>query len=74
MSTYTQILYQIGFSTKNREHTLLKENQSELFKYITGILKNNKYYLYQIGGVANHLHIISHIHPSVAFSDLIKDI
>jgi len=29
MSTYTQILYQITFSTKNREHTLLAENRKE---------------------------------------------
>ena len=44
MSTYTQILYQIVYSTKNREHTLDKENRKELFKYIWGILKNKKCY------------------------------
>jgi putative transposase len=74
MSTYTQILYQIVFSTKNREQTLEAENRKELFKYIFGILKNNKCHLYQIGGVNDHLHIITHLHPSVALSDLIKDI
>ena len=74
MSTYTQILYQIVFSTKNREQTLEAENRKELFKYIFGILKNNKCHLYPIGGVNDHLHIITHLHPSVALSDLIKDI
>src|SRR3954451_24408261 len=74
MSTYTQILYQIVFSTKNREQTLEAENRKELFKYIFAILKNNKCHLYQVGGVNDHLHIITHLHPSVALSDLIKDI
>jgi len=74
MSTYTQILYQIVFSTKHREHTLEDENRKELFKYIWGILKNKKCHLYQIGGVVDHLHIVTHLHPSIALSDLIKDI
>ena len=74
MSTYTQILYQIVFSTKYREETLDAENRNELFKYISGILENNNCHLYQIGGVADHLHIVTHLHPTVALSDLIKDI
>ena len=74
MSTYTQILYQIVFSTKNREHTLDNQNRKELFKYIWGILKNKKCHLYQIGGVTDHLHIVTHLHPTIALSDLIKDI
>jgi putative transposase len=74
MSTYTQILYQIVFSTKNRKRTLKSENRKELFKYIWGILKNQKCHLYQIGGVEDHLHIITQLHPSVALAELIKDI
>jgi len=74
MSTYTQILYQIVFSTKKRERVLEKENRPQLFKYIAGILKNNKCHLYQLNGVEDHLHIITHLHPSVALADLVKDI
>lgn len=74
MGTYTQIIYQLVFSTKNRAHTLTDEKRNELFSYISGILKNKKCHLYQIGGVTDHIHIITHIHPSVALSDLIKDI
>ncbi len=74
MSTYTQILYQIVFSTKNRERTLSAYNRVELFKYISGILANKKCHLYQINGVEDHIHIITHIHPLIALSDLVKDI
>ncbi len=55
MSTYTQIFYQIVFSTKNRAHTLKSKNRQELFKYISGILKNKNCHLYQIGGVTDHI-------------------
>ena len=74
MSTYTQIFYQIVFCTKNREQTLTKPNREELFKYISGILKNKNCHLYRINGVNDHLHIITHIHPSLSLSSLIKDI
>lgn len=74
MSTYTQILYQIVFSTKNREHTLVKEKQKELYQYIWGILKNKSCHLYQIGGITDHIHILTHLHPNIAQSSLIKDL
>jgi len=74
MSTYTQILYQIVFSTKNRERVLEKENRSALLKYIWGILNKNNCHLYRINGVEDHLHLITHIHPSVALADLVKNI
>jgi REP element-mobilizing transposase RayT len=74
MSTYTQILYHIIFSTKYRKPTLIKENRVELFKYIWGILNNKKCHLYRVNGIEDHLHILTHIHPTIALSDLVKDI
>ncbi len=74
MSTYTQILYQIVFSTKQREQVLENENRPTLFKYIWGILNKNKCHLYRINGVEDHLHILTHLHPSIALADLVKNI
>lgn len=74
MSTYTQILYQIVFSTKHRERTMTKKDRPELFQYISGVLKNKDCHLYRINGVEDHLHIVTHLHPSVALADLVKDI
>jgi REP element-mobilizing transposase RayT len=74
MSTYTQVLYQIVFSTKKRDPVLEKENRPELFKYIWGILNKSKCHLYRINGVEDHLHIVTHLHPSVALADLVKNI
>ncbi|MCD4731106.1 MAG: IS200/IS605 family transposase [Bacteroidales bacterium] len=74
MSTYTQILYQIVFGTKNNERTMIDSGQESLYKYIPGILKNKKCHLYRINGVEDHIHIVTHIHPTVALAYLIKDI
>jgi len=74
MSTYTQILYQVVFATKNHERSLTASNRPELFKYISGILNNKKCHLYRINGVEDHIHIITHLHPSVSLASLVKDI
>ena len=74
MSSYTQILYHIVFATKNRRRVLDKPRREDLFRYIWGIVKNHNCHLYRIGGVEEHVHILSSLHPVVALSDFIKDI
>jgi putative transposase len=74
MNTYTQILYQIVFAPKNREHVLVRNNRHELYKYIAGILNNKRCHLYRIGGISDHIHIVTHLHPTIALATLVKDI
>jgi len=47
MGTYTQILYQIVFSTKDRKNTLYKKNRDKLIDLFIehGIDFNEKYLL-----------------------------
>jgi REP element-mobilizing transposase RayT len=73
MATYTQILYQIVYSTKDRKPLLKEKKQAMLFKYLWGILNNKKCHVYRINGVKDHIHIVTHLHPTVALSSLIKD-
>ncbi len=74
MATFTQILYQIVFSTKNAENTMRLSDTEKLYRYIWGVLKNKKCILYRLNGTENHLHIITHVHPSISVSSLVKDI
>jgi putative transposase len=74
MGTYTQILFHIVFSTKNRDCVLIKDYRERLYRFIWGVIKNNKSVLYQINGVEDHLHIATHLHPTKNLADLIKDI
>ena len=74
MSTYAQIFYHIVFSTKNRERVLGKPRRDDLYRFIWGVLQKRRCHLYRIGGVEDHVHIFTSLHPTVALSDLIKEI
>ena len=74
MSTYTQILYHLVFATKHRERVLDKHRRDDLYRFIWGILQRRKCHLYRIGGVEDHVHILTTLHPTVALSDVVKEI
>jgi len=74
MSTYSQILYQIVFTTRNRKNSLTQPNRDKLCRIIWAILEKKKCHPYAINGTSNHLHIATHINPSIALSNLVKDI
>jgi REP element-mobilizing transposase RayT len=71
---HTQILYQLVFSTKNREAVLTEKNRDQLFAYIAGILMTKKCFCYQVGGVEDHVHMVFSLHPTVALSELVMHI
>src|SRR5690349_25176721 len=74
MSTFTQLLYHIVFSTKNREMTLSASERQRVFQYMWQVIEKKQSHPYYINGVEDHLHIATHIHPTVAVAPLIKDI
>ena len=74
MSTYTKILYQVVFGSKNRIPFISKPNRDILFNYIAGILWNKKCHTHIVGGHKNHIHIIFNLHPTITLSSLVKDI
>jgi REP element-mobilizing transposase RayT len=74
MSTYTQFLYQLVFGSKDHLPFISPKNQDILFGYIAGVLKKKSCHSYIVGGAMNHIHIITHIHPTICPAYLIKDI
>jgi putative transposase len=74
MSTYTQILYHIVFATKNRQRVLDQFRRQDLFRYMWGIVKDKNCHLYRIGGVEDHIHILTSLHSSIALAELVKDL
>jgi putative transposase len=74
MSTYTQIIYHVVFSTKNRKPVLNEENREDLYRYIWGIVRNKQCHLYRVNGVADHIHILSSLHPTICLADFVKEI
>jgi len=53
---------------------LSPNGRAELFKYIWGTIEKYRSHPYWINGVEDHLHIATHIHPSITLADLVKGI
>jgi putative transposase len=74
MSTYRQIIYQIVFGTKHRRPTISEESCEQLYRYIWGIVDKHNCKLFRINGVADHIHILSDLHPTISLADYVKNI
>jgi REP element-mobilizing transposase RayT len=71
MST-VRLLTHIVFATKNREMTISEEHCEDLYRFITSFLKKNKCYLKRINGIANHIHLLAEIHPTLSVALLVQ--
>ncbi len=73
-NTYTQIYIQIVIVVKGR-HCLIPEDKKEnLYKYITGIIRNKKHKLISINGISKHIHFLIGLNPVEALSELMKEV
>lgn len=73
-NTYSQIYIHAVFAVKGRENLINNKFKDELYKYICGILTNNKEKVYAINGMPDHLHVLLSIKPNCLLSDLMRDI
>lgn len=73
-NTYTQIHLQFVFAPKSRVALIHPSWQDELFKYITGIVQNNKHKMLCINGMPDHLHMLIGFHTTQSIADLMKDV
>ena len=55
-NTYSQIYLHYVFSPKYREALIKAEFEEELFRYITGVIKNLDQHLIRINGMPDHCH------------------
>jgi REP element-mobilizing transposase RayT len=73
-NTFTQIYLQFVFAVKDRYSFIDPPWKDELYRYITGIIRNNKHKLIAINGTANHLHVFIGYKPHQLIPDLLRDI
>lgn len=74
VGTYSQIYIQIVFAVKGRGNFLQDPWRNEVFKYISGIINGKQQKPIIVNGVKNHVHIFVGLKPSMAISDLVRDI
>ena len=72
--TYSQIYLQVVFSVKGWENLISSKWKDELHKYIAGIIKNKEQKSIIVNGMSDHVHLFIGLRPSMAISDLVRDI
>lgn len=73
-NTFSQIYIQIVFAVEGRQNLISPEWREEVHKYITGIVVKRGQKLIAIFCMPDHIHLLIGIKPSIAISDLVRDI
>lgn len=72
--TYTNLLYHIVFSTKERRQLIVPAIEEDLYGYLGGIVKGIERKLLEINGIADHVHLLVKLPPKIAVSDGVRKI
>jgi len=73
-NTFSQIYIQTVFAVNGRLSLIRPEFKEELYKYITGIVRNKHQKLIATNGMSNHVHILIGLKPAIALADLVREI
>lgn len=69
-NTYTQLYIQFVFAVQNRISLINESWQTDLYKYMTGIIEQQQHKLFAINGISDHVHILISMNPKQAPSEL----
>ncbi len=72
--TFSQIYIQLVFAVKGRNCLISNLWEEELYKYITGIVRNKEQKMLAINGMPDHVHLFIGMKPSCCLSDLVREI
>lgn len=72
--TFSQIYIQVVFAVQNRNALISHEWEEELYKYITGIVRNKGQKMLAINGTSNHIHFLMGMKPTCCLSDLVREV
>jgi len=73
-NTFSQIYIQAVFAVNGRLSLIRPEFKEELYKFITGIVRNKGQKLIAINGITDHVHILIGLKPALALTDLVQHI
>jgi len=73
-NTYTKLYAHLVFTPKGRTSMLTDSIRAKTHKYIYGIIIEKKCFPVVINGTRDHIHILAGFSPTIAISDLVRDI
>jgi REP element-mobilizing transposase RayT len=72
--SYTNLLYHIVFATKERAPLIIAELRPLLHEYLGGTARGLGGAALAVGGIADHVHLMVKIKPTIAVSEFIKQL
>jgi REP element-mobilizing transposase RayT len=72
--SYTNLIYHLVFSTKERRPIIRDVYQSRLYDYIGGTIRGLNGICLEINGVADHVHLLAKLRPDKALSDVLREL
>lgn len=72
--SYTNLIYHIVFSTKNRQTIITEDVKTRLYDYIGGTIRKQGGIALAINGMADHVHILVKLRPDKSVSGVIRDL
>lgn len=72
--SYTNLLYHIVFSTKDRRPLITVAHQLRLYDYIGGTIRGICGISLELNGTEDHVHLLAKLRPDSALSDVLRDL
>lgn len=72
--SFTNLLYHLIFSTKDRRPLITFDYQPRLYDYIGGIIRGTGGISLGIDGIEDHVHVLAKLRPDRALSDVLRDL
>jgi putative transposase len=70
--SYTNLLYHIVFSTKERRPLITPEYEPRLYEYIGGTIRGLGGLSPELNGTEDHVHLLAKLRPDRALSDVLR--
>ena len=72
--SFTNLLYHIIFSTKDRRPLITLDYEPRLYEYIGGVLRSTGGISLGINGTDDHVHVLAKLRPDRALSDVLREL
>ncbi len=72
--SYTNLLYHIVFSTKDRRPLITPDYEVRLYNYLGGTVRKVGGISLELNGTEDHVHLLAKLRPDCALSDVLRDL
>jgi REP element-mobilizing transposase RayT len=72
--SYTNLLYHVVFSTKDRRKLITPDVEPRLYDYIGGTVRRLGGISLELNGTTDHIHLLAKLRPDSPLSDVLRDL